>query len=288
MKESSSEHALEHFIHLGVTSIPKHVSQYMKICTVEFAGVKFKLGNVKSGKEYIQVVESMLRKYLKHAENVSKMVIFEETYSFTPDDLKASTRQQRLKTAKQRDVDHSKPTATFLNESTFNTEVVTKAEAGKRMISTYMAENCTSLVLDRDIKVVIDSELYKSKQCSCTPHPCGSSSGQCDCREYCESIWVQFSSHDGCKTDQPCVTREKVVQQCKREAEMAVVDWLVYYKDLLQAGDSVICFVTPGDIDAICIHLFALGIGNEKKMQSSKTMFTLSCKSLMVRVTFTT
>ncbi|KAH3802094.1 hypothetical protein DPMN_155763 [Dreissena polymorpha] len=127
MKESSSEHALEHFIHLGVTLIPKHVSQYMKICTVEFAGVKSKLGNVKSGKEYIQVVESMLRKYLKHAENVSKMVIFEETYSFTPDDLKASTRQQRHKTAQQRDVDHSKPTATFLNESTFNTEVVTKA-----------------------------------------------------------------------------------------------------------------------------------------------------------------
>ncbi|KAH3802095.1 hypothetical protein DPMN_155764 [Dreissena polymorpha] len=121
-----------------------------------------------------------------------------------------------------------------------------------------MAENCTSLVLDRDIKVVIDSELYKSKQCSCTPHPCGSSSAQCDCREYCELIWVQFSSHDGCKTDPPCVTREKVVQQCKRGAEMAVVDWLVYYRDLWQAGDSVVCFVTPGDIDAICIHLFAL------------------------------
>ncbi|KAH3695683.1 hypothetical protein DPMN_083141 [Dreissena polymorpha] len=122
------------------------------------------------------------------------MVICEEKFSFTPDDLKASTRQQRHKTSKQRDIDY---------ESTFNKEVVTKSEAGKRMISTYLAENCTSLVLDRDIQVVIDSELYKSKQCSCIPHPCGSSSGQCDCREYCEPICVQFSSHDGCKTDPP-------------------------------------------------------------------------------------
>ncbi|KAH3693584.1 hypothetical protein DPMN_081018 [Dreissena polymorpha] len=169
------------------------------------------------------------------------MVICEEKYSFTPDDLKASTRQQRHKSSKQRDVDHLKPTATFLNESTFNKEVVTKSEAGKRMISTYLADNCTSLLLDRDIQVVIDSELYKSKQCSCIPHPCSSSSGQCDCREYCDPICVQFSSHHGCKTDPLCGNREEVVKQCKGEAE-------------------------------IC----------------SNTIFTLCCKSLMLRVTFTT
>ncbi|KAH3837668.1 hypothetical protein DPMN_111069 [Dreissena polymorpha] len=96
------------------------------------------------------------------------------------------------------------------------------------MISTYLAENCTSLVLDRDIQVVIDSELYKSKQCSCIPHPCGSSSGQCDSREYCDPLCVQFSSHDGYKTEPSCVTLEKVVKSCKGEAEMDVVDgWFI-------------------------------------------------------------
>lgn len=59
-------------------------------------------------------------------------------------------------------------------------------------------------------------------------------------------------------------TNEKItrimneISQRKGEAEMAVIDWMMDYSQQLNLGESVVCLVTSGDIDAVCAHLYAI------------------------------
>ena len=71
------------------------------------------------------------------------MVICEEKYSFTPDDLKAATREQRK--SKTTTVEHLNTGSDIINDNVFNKDAATKTVNGKRAISTYMTSNLQSL-----------------------------------------------------------------------------------------------------------------------------------------------
>lgn len=91
--------------------------------------------------------------------------------------------------------------------------------------------------------MIIDSEFITKKDCDCTD--------ACECTDYCVPIMYETNiepvrSH---------TTQTLDVKQRKGEAEMAVADWLVYLQHEMEDGDSLVCLVTSGDIDAVYIHL---------------------------------
>ena len=50
------------------------------------------------------------------------------------------------------------------------------------------------------------------------------------------------------------------IRQRKGEEELAQADWLPYVAQELEEDDSVICYVTSGDIDVLPIHMLAAKI----------------------------
>ncbi|KAL3865778.1 hypothetical protein ACJMK2_043133, partial [Sinanodonta woodiana] len=77
---------------LSIKNVPVHISQRTSTILVEFSGVKFK---------------ALGRWLLKEFPFASHVVICEEKYSFTPDDLKSITRAKRNKENKT-DIYHLK------------------------------------------------------------------------------------------------------------------------------------------------------------------------------------
>ncbi|CAC5386649.1 unnamed protein product [Mytilus coruscus] len=78
---------------------------------------------------------------------------------------------------------------------------------------------------------------------------------QCHCQKYTTPIRYTF--------DHSPLSRNKIeklpcIKQCKGEAEMAQVDWLVEYVSDMEEGTACVSIVTPGDIDAVTIHKFAI------------------------------
>ncbi|KAL3872790.1 hypothetical protein ACJMK2_035991 [Sinanodonta woodiana] len=81
-------------------NVPVHISQRMSTILVEFSGVKFKAFS-RSGIQYLRYIENgVLRWLLKEFPFASHVVICEEKYSFTPDDLKSMTRATKKKKRK--------------------------------------------------------------------------------------------------------------------------------------------------------------------------------------------
>ena len=127
-------------LQLNVSSMPQEISQKVKICTTEFAGIKFKTGNLKTGKECVYFVGSTVIKGITRlAPKASTIIICEEKYGYTPDDFKAGTREQRQE-KNDKSVTHLKSASSLLNEDNYNKAVLTKTEEGKKLISTYLAK----------------------------------------------------------------------------------------------------------------------------------------------------
>ena len=97
--------SFDKYMALNLSYLPRSVTNSMKVCTIEFAGMKFKTGSIKSGQEYLEGVEKMLNGLIGKSSNLSKIVICEEKYGYTPDVFKASTREQH-KSKTQNDVNH--------------------------------------------------------------------------------------------------------------------------------------------------------------------------------------
>ena len=236
---------VDSLLQLNVSSVPKDISTKIKICITEFAGVKFKAGNVRTGKEYLHHVESVVIKGITRlAPMVRTIVICEEKYGYTPDDLKAGTREQR-QDKKDKSVDHLKTAESILSQNTFNKDALTKTNEGKKLISTYLAQNINALSINKNINLIIDSQLLESS-CSCDNQ-------MCSCSKFCIPLARKF----GATQDTQAVHLHRVKQQ-KGEAEMAQLDWLLDLQNTLTDGDVVISLVTSGDIDAIYIHMFVL------------------------------
>ena len=118
--------SLDNYIALNLPFVPKTVTNSMKICTVEFAGMKFKMGSARSGKDYLECVEKMLNGLIGKSNKISKIVICEEKYGYTPDEFKAGTREQR-KRKKETDVSHLVAHERIISKDILNKDSITRA-----------------------------------------------------------------------------------------------------------------------------------------------------------------
>ena len=135
-KTVSDSDSASKLILLNQTHIQQSLSTGTVFCVIEFAGVKFKLGNLHTGKEYKQHVETLLKGFLQQFPRLKTMVICEEKYNFTLDDFKAGTREQR-KSKDEKSVDHLKSASDIINENSLNKDAVTRTIQGKKAISTF-------------------------------------------------------------------------------------------------------------------------------------------------------
>ena len=239
--------SLHEYMALRLKVISHQVAKSIKVCTNEFAGVKFKT-RVVSGTEYIAFIQDkILLKSLREMPNLKYIAVCEEMYSFTPDDFKAATREQRQR-KKGYSISHLKTSDELLSSDTFDKKSIITTLEGKCLISTYLAKHVKKLDIRKDVQIDIQSELLIGG-CTCTD-----STVACNCNKYTTPLRCTFTRADGLTDVKPVQT----IIQRKGEAEMSQVDWLIEYKDTLSEEDACMSVVSSGDIDAITIHMFAL------------------------------
>ena len=243
----------ETVIYTSFQDIPISQRLPIKIVVVEFAGVKFKLKEtVKTGLQYLHHVEtSVIRKLLRDVSSTQRMIIREEKYHFTPDDLKLATRAGRKKQDTS-SIGHLKQMEEIVSDNTIDCSAIKSTSVGKISIGNYLAQHAGSIKMDHDLILDIDSELIM--------HPCeceARSMARCVCPELKKSFCtpMRYMFHTDGKTEKHKL--ESIIQR-KGEAEMSQVDWLIQCLPDLKPGDAVLSFVTSGDIDALPLHLFAL------------------------------
>ena len=97
-KETTSYLAENGIVIYSAKTILQTNKENVKIAIVEFAGAKYKTFAM-TGRQYLEVVEtSVINKIKLHYKSVKRMIICEEKYHFTPNDLKGPTRQKRTGT----------------------------------------------------------------------------------------------------------------------------------------------------------------------------------------------
>ncbi|CAC5387720.1 unnamed protein product [Mytilus coruscus] len=221
-------------IKIAENVLPDSMRSEVKLATVELAGVKFK-AKVFSGDDYLDFVKNyVIQKTINQMPNISRMVICEEKYHFTPDDFKAATRAQRTSSANV-GISHLKTVDEMISANRFDKASLVSTTEGKSFISTYLARRIDELHLYMNLTLIIDSEFYKEDGCT-TPVEC------------------LLGKKEGLKSKTKMVN----IKQRKGEAEMAQLDWLLEFADKLEQGDGCASIVTSGDIDAVVIHLFTL------------------------------
>ena len=142
---------LEDIMKLNVSFVPNKVSKGVKLVLVEFAGVKYKVSGVKTGREYIQQTNSTMHSTMKSFPEATTIVVCEEKYSFTPDEFKASTRAQRQSAASD-SIAHLKSSDKILSDDYFNKDAITQTLHGMKLISRFMAQNITKLCFDQELE----------------------------------------------------------------------------------------------------------------------------------------
>ncbi len=246
--EQSSD-IINKLILLELTKLPNEIVDTIAIATVEFAGVKFK-SKVSSGMHYLRHVEASVLKPIVHQlPRMKRLVICEEKYSFTPDDFKAATREQR-QTKDRGSIAHLKTVDEMISDKAFNKEAVVTTAEGKCLISKYLAANMKKVNIRKDIIIDVDSEL-NIEGCTCVAQQ-----GICECPKHAVPLRCSFTTAGGFEHAVPL----NDMKQRKGEAELAQVDWLLDAANSLAPGEAAISVVTSGDIDAIPIHLFVLSL----------------------------
>ena len=225
----------------------------IKAVVVEFAGIKFKLKDtIKTGGQYITYAKDfVIKHYLHVTPNINRMVLCEEKYRFTPDDLKAATRANRNKKV---DVSISllKTDDEMVSSENIDTTAIKSTGTGRIGIGNYLAEHAGQMQINHNLTLDIDSE-YNLHQCQCL----ASSEYECRCEDinkaYATPVRYKYCQHEA-------VTRQHLqdIIQRKGEAEMSQLDWLMDCETSLESSESIVSAVTSGDIDSVIIHLFAL------------------------------
>lgn len=211
LPSNEEEDVIDSYMNLNVNAIPRILKPPMKLCVVEFAGMKFKLSHAKSGNEYLKLVEQYCRNLIRGSSDPT-LIICEEKYSFTPDAFKASTREQR-KVKSDSSINHLKSDESMINANTFQKDAILKTDRGKHAIGKYLAQHITSVDMGQKCSLIVDSELHKTSMCVCL-NAC-----KCECdTTYCTPIMYK---------DAETAELLNEVRQKKGEAEIAVVDW--YY-----------------------------------------------------------
>ncbi|VDI72179.1 Hypothetical predicted protein [Mytilus galloprovincialis] len=231
-------------ITLSSPHIPVDVQRTVKFATLEFAGFKFS-SFAHTGTEYLHHIEQNIIKIKHQLPCLKHLVICEEKYKFTPDDFKAATRAQRKVTSNY-SISHLKTSEEVLSSDKFDKPSLVGTSEGKSLASTYLAKNVEDLCIKENITIDVDSELHITT-CYCKDKPC-------KCSPFCTPVRAYFDARDG-------FTRKELlhdIKQCKGEAEMSQIDWLINCPTQLLQGDSCASIVSSGDIDAVVLHLFTL------------------------------
>lgn len=228
-------------MYLNKLQTPVHILDTATSAVIEFAGVKFKV-TAETGQQYLSYVQNgIIKKIMRCCPVLRQIVIVEEKYSFTPDSMKAATRQKRETKDRKSSIAHLKVADELVNSAAFDKKSVLSTASGRKTISTCLAANVSSLDIKGNIVLVIDSELTIESEA-------GS-----DCQPFSVPIKCLFNK-DAFQSTMPL----KNIHQRKGEAEMAQLDWLLEVLPGLQPGEGVLCFVTSGDIDVVVIHLFTV------------------------------
>ena len=256
----------KNLINVCCSTLPEEIVKSASIAIIEFAGVKFKT-RAMTGVQYIRYVQNTVLGKLRQAmPNLVKLIVSEEKYQFTPDDLKAYTRESRKGTQKQAEtIQHLKQSEEIISSEKFDKKAVISTSTGKSAVSKYLAGNLATLKL-RTITLDIDSELILKTCEGC------SDKKKCECRPYCVPLRATYGPF-GFEGQEPLQ-----IMQRKGEAEMSQVDWLISSYTSLNSGECVVSVVTSGDIDAIPIHLFAVSLflqRNEKGTFDNKVFVML-------------
>ena len=238
----SSGIKLDDIMELNVSFVQHQVSKGVKLVLVEFAGVKYKVGAVKTGREYLQFANSTIHSIIRSLPEVQTIVICEEMYSFTPDEFKASTKAQRQGAASD-SIAHLKSSDKILSDDYFNKDAITHTLDGKKLISNFLSQNIIKLCFDKNLDIVMDSELHLTCRCKTDP---------CVCQQFCTPLKCEFRGNTSNVT-----LLEHIVQR-KGEAEMAPLDWLISAQDDIKEGEAVVSVVTSGDVDAVYTHMFVV------------------------------
>ena len=232
--------------------VPENVRTSAKKVVVEFAGTKFHVKST-TGEQYIQYINKGVINHLASSlTRIDHIVICEEKFKFTPDDLKANTRQKRQK-KETVSISHLKEKAEILSEAKLNKKAIDSTAIGKSLISNYLSKHGEELNIQKNMTLDIDSEAV---MCSCY---CGHPESACLCKPY--SIPVRFRFLEGKMCEKKHLS---TIKQRKGEAEMSVVDWIPELKQELSAGDSIVSYITSADIDTVPIHMFALSLHWER------------------------
>ena len=248
LNKSSGSAADSSLIITNFKQTPDKVMASAKKVIVEFAGAKFHVKST-TGDQYIQYINKGVINHLASSlSGIDHVVICEEKYQFTPDDLKANTRQKRQK-KETISISHLKEELEILSESKLSKKAIVSTAIGKSLISSYLSKHGEELSIQKDMTLDIDSEAV---MCLCYY---GHSDKDCVCKPY--SIPVRFKFLEGKMSEK---THLSTIRQRKGEAEMTVVDWIPEMRNELSAGDSIVSYVTSADIDTVLIHIFALSL----------------------------
>lgn len=185
----------------------------------------------------------ILLKITQSCPLLQQLVVVEEKYSFTPDSMKAATQQLRHSQDNKASIGHLKVAAELVSATSFDKKSVVTTAAGRKVISSYLAANVSSLTIKQDLTLFVDSELTIATDCQCD--------GACACmQQFAVPLKATFNK-DGFQQ-----LTTLTIKQRKGEAEMAQLDWLIELLPSLKPHEPVISFVTSGDIDAVILHIF--------------------------------
>ena len=239
----------DRFILSNFKRTPDQIRATAKKVVVEFAGTKFKMMST-TGNQYIQYInKGIINFLLTSLPSTDHIIICEEKYKFTPDDLKANTRQKRQK-KKAVTIAHLKQESEIISESKLSKKAIVSTTVGKSLISSYLSKHVDLLDVRKNLTLDIDSEAV---MCTCY---CGNSNDvSCSCKPY--AVPMRFKFSDGKLLEKTTLTG---IKQRKGEAEMSVVDWFPDLQQELAVGDSVVSYITSADIDTVLIHMFALSL----------------------------
>ena len=235
-------------VYLQAKQFPALAVSKGTVLLVEFAGVKF--GDFsKSGKQYLEHIETIIYSMLTEFPEVKHVVICEEKYTFTPDTFKALTHEKRQKDDKL-DVFHLKAESEMTSLDSYSRSALTRTKEGKSLSSRFLGEHVHELQIEKDLTLDIDSD-YVLSPCVCE---CKAIHQEQPCQQFATPVRALFNKESGFVKR----TQLEEIRQRKGEAELAQADWLPYIAQDLGEEDAVISYVTSGDIDALPIHLLAI------------------------------
>lgn len=174
----------DRFILSNFKRTPNQIRATAKKVVVEFAGTKFKMMST-TGIQYIN--KGIIIILLTSLPSTDHIIICEEKYKFTPDDLKANARQKRQK-KKAVTTAHLKQESEIISESKLSKKAIVSTTVGKSLISSYLPKHVDLLDVRKNLTLDIDSEAV---MCTCY---CGNSNDvSCSCKPFAVPMRFKFS-----------------------------------------------------------------------------------------------